>query len=266
MLVSPRSPCFKRFMKVIAVIPARFNATRLPGKPLADIGGKPMIQWVYEAACRAKNVHEVYVATDDEKVASTVHGFGGQVMITSPDCQSGTDRVAEVALRTDGTIYVNVQGDEPLIEADVIDSTVQVLLEGDFYMASAVTKLYTREDLLNQAVVKAIVARDGKALYFSRYPIPYSRQSPPDTGFICRRHLGIYAYTRATLLEITALPPTELERAESLEQLRALEHGIEIGLTEVTSSSVGIDTPEDLAAVRSLVAQMPPETITARRR
>jgi len=244
-------------MKVIAVIPARFAATRLPGKPLADICGKPMVQWVYERAAKAKGIDAVYVATDDRRIQAAVESFGGKCLLTAPELPSGTDRVAAVADEVEGDIFLNVQGDEPLIEPATIEAGLALVTSGKFPMASVMTRLNSAAELENRSVVKAIVDKDNRAIYFSRYPIPYSRIEPPTSveDYCPYRHLGLYVYKRDTLMKIRSLPPCPLEKGESLEQLRALFHGIPIGLAEAVSVSIGVDTQEDLETVRSLVKQ-----------
>ena len=239
-------------MKVVAVIPARFASVRLPGKPLSEIHGKPMIQWVYERAKLAKGLSGVYVATDDERIAQVVKSFGGQFVMTDPAIPSGTDRVAAVADQVPADVYVNVQGDEPMMEPLAIEKAVEMVTSKKFEMATVMTPMTDRSDLSNLAVVKVIADKNGRAMYFSRYPIPYSRKTEPDPGesFVCRRHVGLYVYTRDTLFRIRKLPPTQLEKAESLEQLRAMEDGIAIGITEVDFISIGVDTPEELEKVR----------------
>ncbi len=236
-------------------MPARYGSTRLPGKPLADICGKPMIQWVYEACKKSKLCSKVVIATDDEKVATVARSFGAEVVMTSIDIQSGTDRMAAVAGLIEGDIFVNVQGDEPLIEGRVIDLAVEPLLEGKFDLISLRVPLKSTLDLVNPNVVKVIVDDQNRALYFSRYPIPYSRIEPAQAKapFLCSQHVGIYAYKRDTLLKVSALPPSELERAESLEQLRAMKAGVAIGVYETDFVSIGVDTAEDLEKVREIL-------------
>jgi 3-deoxy-manno-octulosonate cytidylyltransferase (CMP-KDO synthetase) len=242
-------------MRVVAVIPARFGASRLPGKPLSEIHGKPMIQWVHERARAAQCLSEVVVATDDERIASVVRGFGGKAVMTSPDINSGTDRVAAVARELPADVYVNVQGDEPMMVSEAIEKAVALVTSGRFPMATVMTPMRDVEDLSNLAVVKVVADRNGRAMWFSRFPIPYSRVSRPAPGeeFVCRRHVGLYVYTRETLARITSLAQTALERAESLEQLRAMQDGIPIGITEVDFLSIGVDTPEELEKVRRLM-------------
>ena len=242
-------------MMVVAVIPARYGSTRLPAKPLADICGKTMIQWVYEKVKQSKLCTRVCVATDDERVASVVRQFGGDVILTSPDIQSGTDRMAAVAKQIPGDVFVNVQGDEPLLDGASIDFAIEPVLAKKFELTSLRVPLKSIEDLENKNVVKVIVDDDERALYFSRYPIPYSRVTPDlaRTPYLCSQHVGIYVYRKETLLKVSALPPSDLERAESLEQLRAMKAGVSIGVFAADFYSVGVDTPEDLEKVRKLI-------------
>ncbi len=244
-------------MMVVAVIPARYGSTRLPAKPLADICGKPMIQWVYEKAKQSKLCTRVIIATDDERVAEVVRAFGGEVVMTSVDIQSGTDRMAAVARMVEGDIFVNVQGDEPLIEGAVIDRAIQPVLDKKYKLTSLRVALKSIEDLKNKNVVKVLVDDSDRAMYFSRYPIPYSRVEPDQAKapFLCSQHVGIYVYERDTLLQVSELPATDLEKAESLEQLRAMKAGIAIGVFEVNFESVGVDTLDDLEKVRKILWQ-----------
>lgn len=245
-------------MMIVAVIPARYGSTRLPAKPLADICGKPMIQWVYEKTKKSKLCTRIVVATDDERVAKVVRDFGGDALMTSPDIQSGTDRMAAVAKIVDGDIFVNVQGDEPLIDPAAIDLAVQPVIDQKFDLTSLRVPLKSAEDLLNKNVVKVIVDDANRALYFSRYPIPYSRVEPAQAKppFLCSQHVGIYVYRKQTLLKVAGLPQTDLERAESLEQLRAMKAGISIGVFETNFQSIGVDTAEDLEKVRSILSHV----------
>jgi len=242
-------------MMVVAVIPARYGSTRLPAKPLADICGKPMIQWVYEKAKQSKLCTRVCVATDDERVAVAVRSFGGEAILTSADIQSGTDRMAAVAAQIPGDIFVNVQGDEPLIDPSAIDLAIEPVMKGKFDLTSLRVQLSSREELLNLNVVKVIVDDQNRALYFSRFPIPYSRILPENAQppFLSSKHVGVYVYRRDVLARVCALQPTELERAESLEQLRAMKAGISIGVFLANFNSVGVDTLEDLEKVRGIL-------------
>jgi 3-deoxy-manno-octulosonate cytidylyltransferase (CMP-KDO synthetase) len=242
-------------MKVIAVIPARYASTRLPAKPLADIHGKPMIQHVYERAKKANTTHQTVIATDDERIAQAARKFGATVAMTSPDINSGTERVAAVADEIPGDVYVNIQGDEPLIEPKAIDEAVKLVTQYGFPMGTVMTLLKTEQELDDPSVVKVIADKRRRAIYFSRLPIPYSRGPRPQSKqpFACMRHVGLYVYTRQTLQEFRKLPPTPLEQAEVLEQLRALDAGIPIGITHVEFTSVGVDTPDDLERVRKIL-------------
>lgn len=242
-------------MKVLCVIPARYASTRLPGKPLSMIAGKPMIQHVYERACQAHLPNEVVVATDNELVEKAVLDFGGKAVMTSPDHPSGTDRLAEVALMyPDVDVIVNVQGDEPMIPPEVIDRLAEAF-NGDADLNMATMKVVMdEEDYENPAAVKVVTDQQGYALYFSRSLMPYPRNKPE--GFKVFKHVGIYAYRRNFLLKYAALAPTPLEKAESLEQLRALENGYKIKVLESDFQGIGVDTPEDLAAVNALFEKM----------
>lgn len=239
-------------MNIVTVIPARYAATRLPAKPLADICGKPMIQWVYERALAAPSHGRVIVATDDERIATAVRSFGGEAVMTDTNLPSGTDRVAAVADQVPGDLYVNVQGDEPLMAPEAIEAAIQLVASRRFRMGTVMSPLRNAAELDNPAVVKVLGDREGRAIYFSRHPIPYSRgQRPSENGsYICRRHVGIYSYDRETLFRIRALQPSQIELGEMLEQLRAMEEGIPIGISEVDFHSIGVDTPEDLERVR----------------
>jgi len=243
-------------MKAVAVIPARFAASRFPGKPLKLLRGKPIIQWVYERTLFAKGLDSVWVATDDSRIQACVESFGGKVIMTRPEHRSGTERLAEVAESVPAEIFINVQGDEPLIEASVIEETLRLVEQGSYDMSSAITPLVNTHELENRNVVKVVMDAKGRALYFTRFPIPYSRQTPPENSkdLVSFRHVGIYAYRAETLKRLSLLPPGALEIAESLEQLRALENGIEIGLAKVHSTSFGIDTPEDLERMEAILA------------
>jgi 3-deoxy-manno-octulosonate cytidylyltransferase (CMP-KDO synthetase) len=241
--------------RIVAVIPARYGSTRLPAKPLADINGKPMIQWVYERAKTAKTLSRVVVATDDERVESAVHSFGGEVIMTSPDIQSGTDRVWAVAEKVVADIYVNIQGDEPLITGEAIDTGVELVRSGRFSMGTVMVPMKTVAELQDPSVVKVLADRSGRSIYFSRHPIPYSRGPLPQPGerFACHRHVGLYIYTREVLKAFNSMRPSWLEKAEVLEQLRAMDAGIPIGIAEVDFTSIGVDTPDDLEKVRKLL-------------
>jgi 3-deoxy-manno-octulosonate cytidylyltransferase (CMP-KDO synthetase) len=246
-------PLQHAFVSAVAVIPARYHSSRLPGKALADIGGRPMIEHVYRRTAAARSIASVIVATDDERIHRAVLSFGGESRLTSASHQSGSDRIAEVAggLRCD--LIVNVQGDEPLIEPAMIDEAVAPFMADPSLMMSTLRRrIEDASETQNPNVTKVVVDRDDFALYFSRAPIPFTRQgSPPAPAW---RHVGLYVYRRECLLRLAALPPTAMERAEALEQLRALEYGIRIKAVETMFDSVGVDTPDDLERVRSSYA------------
>ncbi len=241
---------------VLAVIPARYASTRLPGKPLALMNGKPMIAHVYAGVKRAKRATEVVVATDDQRIVDAVEAAGGQAMLTDPAARSGTDRVAEVAYKNAETVVINIQGDEPLVHPEMVDQLAEYLeAHPDVPMASLMTRLRRAEDLNNPNVVKVVVDQEGFALYFSRAPIPWQRANPPErspTEYVFK-HLGIYGYQRDFVLRFPKLPPTPLEQLEQLEQLRALEHGHRIKMMETPHETFGVDTPEDLKNVNALM-------------
>ncbi|MBI3048694.1 MAG: 3-deoxy-manno-octulosonate cytidylyltransferase [Acidobacteria bacterium] len=244
-------------MHTVVVIPARYHSTRCPEKILADIGGRPMIEHVYRRAAAAPGMDAVIVATDDERIASAVETFGGVVRMTRPTHRTGTDRIAEVAADLACDIVVNVQGDLPLIEPDVIAQAVAPLdRDPDLQMSTVRRRIGDQADLNNPNVVKVVVDRHGNALYFSRSPIPFFR-GPAEAGHYVHgmyKHLGLYAYRRPFLLTLTSLPRTPLEIAESLEQLRALEHGFRIATVETQYDSIEVDTPDDLERVRRHLA------------
>lgn len=238
----------------VAIIPARYNSQRLPAKPLADIGGKPMIQHVYEAAAKAERIDGVIVATDDERIASVVRAFGGDALMTPGTLQSGTDRVAFVAKTlSDADIIVNVQGDEPLFTPQMIDEAVAVVAESDAVAGTLVKKIENDAELFNPNIVKAVLAANGNCLYFSRSPIPFGRDRSQSDWLAVHtyyKHIGLYVFRREFLLRYTTLKQTPLELAEKLEQLRILEHGYTIRAAVTTYDSIPVDTQEDLDRVR----------------
>jgi 3-deoxy-manno-octulosonate cytidylyltransferase (CMP-KDO synthetase) len=249
--------------QIVAVIPARYDATRLPGKPLADIAGRPMIEHVYRRTASARGVDAVVVATDDERIAAAVKGFGGIAMMTRPTHRTGTDRIAEVAANLSCEIVLNVQGDEPLIEPEMIEAVIAPLVADPMLeMSTVCVAISEREDFANPNVVKVVRDAKGDALYFSRAPIPHFRdpgsgiRDPKNPSGPSRipdpvyKHIGMYGYRRTFLLTFATLPRTPLERVESLEQLRAVEHGYRIHTVETKHDSIGVDTPEDLERVR----------------
>lgn len=235
-------------MEIVAVIPARFGSTRLPGKPLLSDTGRPLIQHVVEAARRATRIERVIVATDDLRIQEAVARFGGEALMTRADHPSGADRVAEVAASLpDARIIVNLQGDEPEVSGRALDLVVS-LLEDDpgADMATLATPIRSESVYRDPACVKVVCTRGGRALYFSRSPIPHHRDPPPAAGPACALlHLGLYAYRREFLLGLARLPPSPLENAEKLEQLRVLEAGFPIAVGVVDEPGIGIDTPED---------------------
>jgi 3-deoxy-manno-octulosonate cytidylyltransferase (CMP-KDO synthetase) len=290
--------------KAVVIIPARFASSRLPGKALLEIAGKPMVCRVIERALAARNVSRVIVATDDQRIVDAVEAAGHEAIVTRADHRSGTDRLAEVAAMLDDTeIIVNVQGDEPLISPETIDRAIEALVEGDeekggegerrrlgdtqtgkhaegemgereagptqerFGIVTTWERIESAKDVLSPAVVKIVLDEIGRAIYFSRSPVPFPQKSVLEHGTIenalrsnpalldqFRKHTGLYVYSKKVLLEFTRWPQSELERIESLEQLRALEHGVKIKAIEASSRSIGVDTMEDLEKVRSIVS------------
>jgi len=243
--------------KVVVVIPARYGSTRLPGKPLVSLAGKPMIQRVYERAKLAKQVNAVIVATDDERIVKAVESFGGEARMTRSDHRTGTERVAEVAAHVDGDIFVNVQGDEPLLDPAAVDTAVSSLLEEPVAAISTVaTPIKTAGDIMDPNVVKTVLDFDGNALYFSRAPIPWVRDTASKTLVRHLKHLGLYVFQREALLEYATLPQGELERIEQLEQLRWMENGWKIRVSEVEHDAVSVDVPEDVGRVERLLKEL----------
>ncbi|MGD9762237.1 MAG: 3-deoxy-manno-octulosonate cytidylyltransferase [Candidatus Binatia bacterium] len=240
--------------RVAVIIPARYESTRLPGKPLADLHGRPMIQRVYERAAQARGIDRVIVATDDERIRAAVAAFGGEAVITRSDHRSGTDRVAEVAADLDADVIVNVQGDLPLLDPALVASVIAPMLaDPGVPIATIKTALRSRAERDDPNVVKVVTDRDDYALYFSRSPLPHHRDGAPLHGF-GDKHIGLYAYRREFLLAFAQLAPTPLERAEQLEQLRALEWGFRIKVSSVDTASIEVDTPRDLERARAELA------------
>ena len=240
--------------KVIVVIPSRYASTRLPGKPLVPLAGKPMVQHVYERAKRAQTVHRVIVATDDQRIMDAVTAFGGEARMTRSDHRTGTERIAEVAAHEPGEVFVNVQGDEPLIDPVAIDTAVGALLEEPQAQISTVaTPIRHAGDIMDPNVVKTVLDFDGNALYFSRAPIPWIRDTQQKVHVKYWKHLGLYVFQREALLEFPTLPQGELERIEQLEQLRWLENGWKMRVAEVAHDAVSVDVPEDVARVEKLM-------------
>ncbi len=238
---------------VVVVIPARYESTRLPGKPLVDIAGKPMIQHVYERASEARGVDRVLVATDDDRIRDAVTSFGGEVAMTSPAHTTGTDRIAEAVGGLDISIVVNVQGDLPLLDPENVAAAVEPMLaDSTLPMSTLKTAIRDRAEIDKPNIVKVVTDTNGRALYFSRAPIPCWRDGFHH-GVQAYRHIGLYAYRRDFLLDFARLAPTPLEQAENLEQLRALEHGFRIQVVEVAEAGAEVDTPGDLDMVRASV-------------
>ena len=238
-------------MNVIGVIPARYDSVRFPGKALAEIDGRPMIQHVYERASRSRSLTEVVVACDDERIRDAAAAAGARVIMTRSDHACGTDRIVEAVQGIEADIIVNIQGDEPLIQPDIIDTLVACLGEdSQQVMATVVKKIEDPQEIADPNVVKVVLDKQNFAIYFSRSPIPYNRAG---TQLTYHKHLGIYAYTKPFLLIYAALPKTALEQAECLEQLRAIEHGFKIKTVATQHESIGVDTPEDLAKVTALI-------------
>ncbi len=237
-------------LRSIAVIPARFGSTRFPGKPLALLAGKPMIQHVWERVRKARGLSRTVVATDDERIGRAVTDFGGEVAMTG-ECATGTDRVCKAVRDLDVDLVLNVQGDEPLIEPLPLESLLAAFEDRSVRMATLKRPLEAG-DAENPNTVKVVCARNGDALYFSRSPIPFQRND----GVPAYAHIGVYAYRKDFLLEVGAMPQTPLEHAEGLEQLRVLENGYRIRVVETTHRGFGVDTPDDLKKVRARLEEM----------
>jgi 3-deoxy-manno-octulosonate cytidylyltransferase (CMP-KDO synthetase) len=239
--------------KTAVIIPARYASTRFPGKPLFPLAGKPMIQHVWERCMKAKGVEQVIVATEDMRIAEAAFAFGAEVALTSDQCRSGTDRVAEVAKKLRGfTHVINVQGDEPLVDPTTVTKLAKAMAASrDIEMITSASPFEPGDDVNNPNAVKVVTDLQGDALYFSRSPIPYVRNATPGLRFF--RHQGIYGYALRVLFQFVKWKPTLLEMAESLEQLRALENGVRIRVVEVKHLSLGVDTPADAEAVTPLL-------------
>jgi 3-deoxy-manno-octulosonate cytidylyltransferase (CMP-KDO synthetase) len=229
------------------IIPARYQSRRFPGKPLAPILGKPMIQWVYENAKKSSSLERLLVATDDKRIFKACQSFGADVIMTSPAHHSGTDRIAEAAQKVDSSIIVNIQGDEPLLQPDMIDSLVKSLQEDNAPMATLVYKTTDLASLSDENVVKVVFNRNGYALYFSRSPLP---SHPQDFFF---RHIGIYAYKKNFLMNFPHLPVLFLEKSENLEQLRALENGYQLKVIETPFMISSVDNPGDIHKIEEIL-------------
>ena len=241
-------------VNIVVVIPARYGSTRLPGKPLVSLAGKPMIQRVYERARMAERADRVIVATDDERIVKAVETFGGEARMTRPDHRTGTERVAEVAAHVEGDVFVNVQGDEPLLDPVAVDTAVNALLEEPAAsIATVATPIKTPADIMDPNIVKAVLDFDGNALYFSRAPIPWVRDTAGKVLARHLKHLGLYVFQRDALLEYPTLPQGDLERIEQLEQLRWMENGWKIRVAEVEHDAVSVDVPGDVERVEKLI-------------
>jgi 3-deoxy-manno-octulosonate cytidylyltransferase (CMP-KDO synthetase) len=236
--------------RVVAVIPSRYGSTRLPAKPLLDLLGKPLVQRVYERAALAAGISKVVVATDDRRIFDAVRKFGGDVEMTSPSARSGTERIVEIANRIEGDIFINVQGDEPLLPPEMIEEVIALFDREDVELATLSRDLAADEDVSNPNLVKVVADRFDRALYFSRSPIPYFRNQ---TGYAPRIHVGIYGYTRKFLERFSSLEYSLLEETESLEQLRWLENGHRIIVGHTARKSVGVDTMEDYEKVLTIL-------------
>ena len=253
-------------MRTIAVIPARFQSNRLPGKPLAMLHGKTMVERVYERTSLAGSLDRVMVATDDDRIFDAVVAFGGDVVMTSADHPSGTDRIAEAVADLDVDLVVNVQGDEPLIAPETIDTAVALSAKAPGAIVSLQSDITDRNTLMDRNVVKVVTDGEGFALYFSRSPIPVPprehEELEPGRYF---KHIGLYAYPKPVLIELTKLPPSPLEQVEKLEQLRALEAGYRIRMGQTSYDSIAVDTAADLDRVRALVADAEGQPSTVNR-
>ena len=257
-------------MKTYGIIPSRFGSSRFPGKPLAMLAGKPLVAWVVEQVKKAKSLDEVFVATDDERIVKAVEQYGGVAVMTPPELPSGTDRIACAARNRfggdfgDDDILVNIQGDEPLIEPKLVDELVGRMTSSDVEMATAVTPIRSAADFAAKTVVKVVLDREDRALYFSRAPIPCDRDNVPEFSpshpltlppSLYVRHLGIYAYRGGFLKRYIAEPPCALEKTEKLEQLRALWMGAKIAVVRTDDDGVGVDTPEDAKRVEKILLE-----------
>jgi len=243
-----------RKLNVVAVIPARYGATRFPGKPLALLAGRPMIQHVFERTRQAQSITRTIVATEDERILQAVAAFGGDALMTRPDHRSGTERMAEVAMQVEADVYVNVQGDEPLIDPASIDSAVAALATDDTVNVSTISvPIVNPAHIMDPNVVKVVVDFQGDALYFSRAPIPWVRDEKQRVEAQHAKHLGLYVFRREALLEFPTLPPGQWERLEQLEQLRLLENGYKIRVVETESDTVSVDVPADVAKVEEIL-------------
>jgi 3-deoxy-manno-octulosonate cytidylyltransferase (CMP-KDO synthetase) len=241
---------------VLIVIPARYGSVRFPGKPLAEILGKPMIQHVFERARTAQRATRVVVATEDERIKIAVKKAGGEAILTRADHRTGTDRVAEVAAHVAADIYINVQGDEPLIDPGTVDAVAGAMIEDEaIQLCTPCSAITQKNDIMDPNVVKVVLDFDGNGLYFSRAPIPWVRDTGSSVAARHWKHIGIYGYRRDTLLEFPTLPPGELERLEQLEQLRWLENGFRMRVVETEYDPVSVDVPSDIERVEKILRE-----------
>ncbi len=245
-------------LRILGVIPARFASSRFPGKALAPLAGRPMIEHVWERASRSRYLTSLLIATDDDRIASVARRFGARVRMTNPNHATGTDRLAEVASAEEAALYVNIQGDEPLINPDAIDAAILPLCaDPDIAMGTLRKKIDFTDEIQNPNVVKVVTNFAGDAIYFSRSPIPFERDGRPGLP-IYYKHIGLYVYRRDLLLHYPDLPVGPLEQAERLEQLRALENGYRIRVVNTEYESLGVDTPEDLERVNQIFSLVSP--------
>lgn len=249
-------------LRQVAIIPARMGSTRLPGKPLLEIAGRPLIQHVYERARKVRSLDDVLVATDSDAIARAVTGFGGKALVTSAEHPSGTSRIVEAIELVPADVVVNLQGDEPLVAPATVEAVLDALRLSDCPVATACVRITDAATLYDENAVKVVFNRRGRAIYFSRWPIPFVRGvTRLEKGDVLPavkhyKHLGIYAYKRGFLLELAAAPESGLAEAEQLEQLRFLDLGYSVQVVEVAEDSIGVDTPEDLRLVRSLMGAL----------
>lgn len=243
--------------RVICIIPARYESSRFPGKPLADLCGHPMIEWVYRRSETTRNIEKTFVATDDQRIFDVVEKFGGNAIMTTGDYHSGTDRIADAVKDIPCDIIVNLQGDEPMMHPDTIDSAVSSLRnDSGAHVSTAMIRIREKEDFLSPNVVKVVCSRNGRALYFSRSPVPSLTRADKNAsfaGFYGFKHLGLYVYRRESLLSFPEMEQTFLERLEKLEQLRFLENGYNINVIETEYDSTGVDTPGDLEKLKEKI-------------
>jgi 3-deoxy-manno-octulosonate cytidylyltransferase (CMP-KDO synthetase) len=243
-------------LHAVVVVPARYDSQRFPGKVLAEIGGKPLIQWVYERAAMAQRVDRAFIATDSDRVERACRAFTDDVWLSRSPHASGTDRIAEVAREVDAEIFINVQTDEPMMDPDLVDALIVLMDTGNIDFASAVAPIHAMNDFLDPNVVKVVCDAGGDALYFSRAPIPWPREATvaPDApwpdGLRALKHIGIYGYRREALLDLSRLPRSEVEITESLEQLRVLDRGWKMRILEWDYKGIGVDTASDLDRLR----------------